>query len=461
MADNDLPVAVIGAGFSGTITALQLARRISPRPILLCGQASTFARGTAYSTKEPIHLLNVRATNMSAFPDQPGHFVEWLGRNGSEHPQEMWETPAGTFVSRNVYGRYLASLLTDALKSPAGAVGLKIIPDMVTDLRPTGQGFRLSLASGRGHEVSGAILAVGSLREPQLVPGPIIDNPWTPSLPMDLVPGAPVVIIGTGLTMVDVTMHLWQSGFAGPVVAISRRGLTPSTHVVTTPWPMPELSDEERRSVLRVFRRVRSEIAAARRADLTWHSVIDSLRPITSRLWRDFPETEQRRFLRHLRRWWDVHRHRMAPSIGEQLQELLRTGFLEVVSGSIRSIEADGKGVVVAYTAQDASTQQTIRAQKVIRATGYQRLDEVTNPVVRKLVDRGLVRLDRHHLGLDVTDRFEVIGKSGAVTPSLWALGPIVNGAFWECTAVPDIRVHAQALATQIAEGPEPSLVML
>jgi uncharacterized NAD(P)/FAD-binding protein YdhS len=309
--------------------------------------------------------------------------------------------------------------------------------------------------------VSGAILAVGSLREPQLVPGPIVENPWTPSLPMDLVPGVPVVIIGTGLTMVDVTMHLWQSGFAGPVVAISRRGLTPSTHVVTTPWPTPELSDEERRSVLRVFRRVRSEIAAARRADLTWHSVIDSLRPITSRLWRDFPEIEQRRFLRHLRRWWDVHRHRMAPSIGEQLQELLRTGFLEVVSGSIRSIEEDEQGVVVAYTSQDATTPRTIRAQKVIRATGYQRLDQVTNPIVRKLVDRGLVRLDRHHLGLDVTDRFEVIGKSGAVTPSLWALGPIVNGAFWECTAVPDIRVHAQALATQIAEGPEPSLVML
>lgn len=461
MADNGLPVAVIGAGFSGTITALQLARRISPRPILLCGQASTFARGTAYSTKEPIHLLNVRAANMSAFPDQPRHFVEWLEKNGSQHPQEMWETPAGTFVSRNVYGRYLSSLLTETLKSPAGALGLKIIPDMVTDLRPTGQGFRLGLASGREHEVSGAILAVGSLRDPQLAQGPILENPWTPSLPHDLVPGKPVVVIGTGLTMVDVAMHLSEAGFAGPVIAISRRGLLPSTHVVTSPWPTPELSDEDRHSLLRVFRRVRSEIAAAGRANLGWHSVIDSLRPITTGLWRGFPEAEQRRFLRHLRRWWDVHRHRMAPSVGERFQELLRSGFLQIVSGNIVSIEEAEEGARLSYIPNGASAPLKLAAQKIIRATGYQRLNEVTNPVMRKLVDRGLARLDRHRLGLDVTDRFEIVGKSGAVTPSLWALGPIINGAFWECTAVPDIRVHAQALATQLAEGPQPSLVML
>jgi uncharacterized NAD(P)/FAD-binding protein YdhS len=373
----------------------------------------------------------------------------------------MWETPAGTFVSRNVYGRYLSSLLTETLKSSAGALGLKIIPDMVTDLRPTARGFRLSLASGREHEVSGAILAVGSLRDAHLGQGPVIENPWTPALPDELVPDKPVVIIGTGLTMVDVAMHLWEAGFAGPVVAISRRGLLPSTHVVTSPWPTPELSDEERRSLRHVFRRVRSEIAAAERTSLTWHSVIDSLRPVTSALWRGFPEAEQRRFLRHLRRWWDVHRHRMAPSIGEKFQELLRSGFLQIVSGSIVSIDEREEGVSLSYIPHGASAPLELAAQKIIRATGYQRLSEVTNPVVRRLMDRGLVRLDRHQLGLDVTDRFELVGRSGTVTPSLWALGPIVNGAFWECTAVPDIRVHAQALATQLAEGPQPSLVML
>lgn len=135
------------------------------------------------------------------------------------------------------------------------------------------------------------------------------------------------------------------------------------------------------------------------------------------------------------------------------------------MSGNIVSIEEAEEGAEegarLSYIPNGASAPLKLAAQKIIRATGYQRLNEVTNPVMRKLVDRGLARLDRHRLGLDVTDRFEIVGKSGAVTPSLWALGPIINGAFWECTAVPDIRVHAQALATQLAEGPQPSLVML
>jgi len=42
---------------------------------------------------------------------------------------------------------------------------------------------------------------------------------------------------------------------------------------------------------------------------------MDGLRPHWDMLWRRLPEHEQRRFLQHVARYWEVHRHRMAPQV--------------------------------------------------------------------------------------------------------------------------------------------------
>jgi uncharacterized NAD(P)/FAD-binding protein YdhS len=452
------PIAVIGAGFSGTMTALHLLEQVPDRPVLLCERAPTFARGAAYSTNDPVHLLNVRAANMSAFPDRPGHFADWVAARGTGD-EGVHETAVGTFVSRALFGRYLSSLVSDRLGCSDGAARLRIVPDAVVDLIPCEEGYDLVLAGGRRHRVAGAVLAIGNLLPERGRNNAYVANPWVSPFTEGLRPGEPVVIIGTGLTMVDVVTQLWASGFAGPVVAISRRGLLPHTHALTHAWPAPDISETERRSLARLLGRVRAEIARARQEGVGWQSVIDGLRPLTSRLWQGLPESEQRRFLRHLRPWWDTHRHRMAPPIGGHILALIERGYLRLEAGRVVTMDTECLPAQVTYRPRGGHQPIGIEAQRVINATGSSPAQAVGDPLLRRLTERGLVRLDRHRLGLEAGADLALVNAAGAVTPGLWALGPILRGMFWECTAVPDIRhqaIHvANVIAARLGTAPE------
>jgi uncharacterized NAD(P)/FAD-binding protein YdhS len=279
-----------------------------------------FARGVAYGTPSPAHLLNVRSANMSAFPDEPAHFADWLRASGDAIPPgHVRETGAGTFVSRDLYGRYLSSLLGASIREGDGAHRLTLVGDEAVDLEPCAGGYRLVLAGGRSHRVSHAVLATGNLSPAEAGDRTWVSDPWAFDFTADLEPGLPVVVLGTGLTMVDVATQLRASGFAGPVIAVSRRGLLPRPHVATAPGPAPALTGRERASVRALLRRIRGEVAEAAENGVVWQSVIDSLRPLTARLWQDLPAPEQARFLRHLRPWWDVHRHRTAPPVAQEI----------------------------------------------------------------------------------------------------------------------------------------------
>jgi uncharacterized NAD(P)/FAD-binding protein YdhS len=455
MTGPHLPIAIVGAGCSGTIAALHLLDRLPFRSLLLCERSPAFARGAAYASSSPVHLLNVRAANMSAYPDQPMHFVDWLQRTSGQVPdadleKQIHDTPCGTFVARDLYGRYLTALLRDTLSEDRGAFRLRIIPDEVVDLEPAGPGYRLTLAGGRRHAVAGAILAAGHLLQGESGRGAYIANPWSAAVTHDLDPNRPVVILGTGLSMVDLTMQLWASGFPGPVIAISRRGLLPHSHVPTAPWPRPQLSRAEERSLAHLVRRLRHEVAHAQAQGIPWQSVVDSLRPITAQLWQSLLPAEQRRFLRHARPWWDVHRHRMAPPIAQQITALVRQGYLQTRAGFITGIEAAGRQVWIRYRPRGGGEPVRLEAQRVLDARGATPVGEAQDPLMTRLLERGQVRLDRHQLGLEVTPALQAISRSGAATPGLWALGPLVRGVFWECTAVPDIRLQAVQLAGSV-----------
>ncbi len=238
------PVAVIGAGFSGTMAALQLLSVLPPeRPVLLCERAGIFGRGLAYGTGNPAHLLNVRTANMSAFPDRPGHFESWLGHLGPEDMEGIRSTPAGTFASRGLYGRYLTELLSKAVTGSA-AGRLRLLPDAVTDLEPHGGAFRLRTEGGQSFAVAGAVLAMGNLAAAPARSRHSLD-PWDADHFGRLHPHAPVLILGTGLTMLDAVASLRAHGFEGAILALSRRGLLPNAHAPAAPWPTPNLTPAE------------------------------------------------------------------------------------------------------------------------------------------------------------------------------------------------------------------------
>ncbi len=437
-------VAIVGAGFSGTLLAINLLRHDGPGAVLI-ERAGRPGLGVAYGAAHPSHVLNVRAGNMSAFPDDPDHFVRWLVANG--------EGGRDTFVRRVVYGRYLAELLDEANRRAAGR--LEIVRGDVVDAE-AGDAVTLRLADGATLSADAAVLAVGNLppHDPPgldaaaLSPRLYQSDPWTP------VPGPPlggddtVLAIGAGLTMIDVALMLDAQGFGGRIVALSRRGLLPRRHVAGHAAG-DRLRERPREVGSALVRRVRLRGKA-----VSWPAAVDELRPFTQAMWANADAAERARFLRHLRPWWDVHRHRLAPSVADRLAAMQDAGRLSVVAGKTMSFAETAQGVAVTWRPRGEDKPVVITVQRVVNCTGPQGdLTRTTDPLLAALVARGTIRPDGAHLGIDVDASAATIAVDGTANERLLALGPMTRGAFWEIVAVPDIRVQSWTLARRLSNA--------
>ncbi|MEI9851873.1 MAG: FAD/NAD(P)-binding protein [Sphingomonas sp.] len=438
-------VAIVGAGFSGTLQAINLLRHEGPRATLI-ERGAQAGEGLAYGAAHPSHVLNVRAANMSAFPDAPDHFVRWLERRGLGDP-------ASTFVPRLTYGAYLRELLDSALEEARGR--LTLVQGEVVDIRHDGDAL-LSFSDGRSLRADAAVLAVGNLppHDPAgLPPGGLSaaryrGDPWAPGLAEGLGADDTVLVVGTGLTMVDVTLLLDASGFAGRIVALSRRGLLPRAHAAAAPdWQ--RIAERPATVASRLVRSVRE-----RAGRIGWRSAVDELRPFTQPMWANAGEAERARFLRHLRPWWDVHRHRLAPSVADRLARMQAAGRLEVRAGKTLDFAERGGGVDVTWRPRGADAARRLRVQRIVNCTGpLGDLLRTTEPLLRSLLDRGLIRPDSAHLGIDVGATAQTIGADGRGNEWLFALGPMTRGAFWEIVAVPDIRAQTWTLARRLSNA--------
>lgn len=438
-------VAIVGAGFSGTLQAINLLRHKGPRATLI-ERAATPGLGLAYGAAHPSHVLNVRASNMSAFPDQPGHFADWLARRGVADA-------ANSFAARMTYGEYLRELLDAAL---AGCDGrLSVVRGEVIGLDQRADGIALAMADGGVITADAAVLAVGNLPPhdpPGLDPAVLPDDlykgdPWAGDLAEGLSDADTVLVIGTGLTMIDVALMLEARGFGGRIVALSRRGLLPRRHATGAAW---ERIDERPATVASALvRKVRTRAAA-----IGWRNAVDELRPFTQPMWANASAVERGRFLRHLRPWWDVHRHRLAPQVADRLDAMQARGQLEVVAGKTLGFAAAEDGVTLHWRARGESAARTRRVRRVINCTGpLGDLGRTTDPLLVALRDRGAIRPDAAHLGIDVNGAGEVIGADGRANPRLFALGPMTRGAFWEIVAVPDIRRQTWDVARRLSNA--------
>jgi uncharacterized NAD(P)/FAD-binding protein YdhS len=188
--------------------------------------------------------------------------------------------------------------------------------------------------------------------------------------------------------------------------------------------------------------------------DKGWTWALDALRPYNQILWTGSDLAKRRRFLRHLRPYWDVHRHRTAPEIGAWLGGLQAEGRCETAAGSVSSLLARHGGVEVEWRPRGQTVLRRGRFDRVINCTGpLADLSRSTDPFHQTLFRDGMVRADPLRLGLDVDPAGRVIGREGAANPRLHALGPITKGAFWEVVAVPEIRVQAFGLAERLGRG--------
>ena len=442
-------VAVIGAGFSGTLLALHLLQVGPPDlHIALIERTPGFGPGLAYGAQNPLHLLNVRVGNMSAWPDRPDHLRQWLaGQAGGE------AVDPADFISRGTYGRYLASMLHAAVRGPQGAHRLVLVHDEAVGLERRAQGVRLTLAMGRVLDFDAAVLAIGNL-PPAPLPGMGLDalpaavyaaDPWAARSLEDLEPDASVLLLGAGLTMVDVTLALEARGHRGPILALSRRGLAPHRHGGFTPIPTtaPPVVSSPLSQQLRQLRRRAGEIG--------WRATVDALRPATQAIWRSADIAERRRFLRHLRPWWDIHRHRMAPAVADRIERLRGEGRLTLAAGRIVRIEAEGEGATVTWRPRASTREVVSNVARIVNCTGPAGdPSRSSDPLLRGLLHSGAARADALGLGLEVDEQGRVVDAAGKADPRLYAVGPITKGAVWEIIAVPDIRNQVAELATRL-----------
>lgn len=446
-------IAVVGAGFSGAMTAIHLLWRCQPgERVYLIERSGRIGPGVAYGSYHPRHLVNVRAENMSAFEDEPDHFLRWLDRLDPAEQAEAGErTIAGTFVRRSVYGRYIQELLREAITRQDGGDNLFLIADQATAVRPANGRLELETASGRSHAVDAVVLALGNLPpERPSMPG-YMANPWARGATAHLSPDLPVVLLGTGLTMADTCLTLIDGGFTGPIHALSRRGLLPLGHGPSAPWPDLRLDAEDRRSLVTLFSAVRREVRRAAGQGVGWRAVIDAVRPHVQILWAEMTAADKQRFLRHVRPWWDVHRHRMAPNVAATLTSLRASGALRVHAGRIASITPEEGGLRVAWQRKQGIGEQQILAQRVIDCTGLATdVTKLDDPLIQQLLEEGLIRPASMRLGLDCTTYGAVIDAHGQPSQRLYAVGPITRGALWEITAVPEIRGQAEQVAANI-----------
>ncbi len=440
-------VIIVGAGFSGTLLAINLLRQPHIRVILIERDSARLARGTAYSTSRPEHLLNVRASNMSAYPDDPDHFRRWISADTG------LDQMSARFVERATYGRYLREELAHNARQAGNGRGWVFVGEVIAAERTGLSGFSVLLGDGTQLGCDILVLAQGNLPPADIPSFSGLDaslyypNPWVRNWLSGLAPSDHILLLGTGLTAVDAILSMDRAGFQGKVTALSRRGLHPQSHLEA--GPHPERIDRPLMDGARLVHHVRQ-----RAREVGWHMAIDELRPHTQDLWRRLDMAGQRRFLRHLRPYWDIHRHRIAPVAAERLRQWEEAGRLEFAAGKIGKVTPHGDRALVEWRVRGQETIRRIDAARILNCTGPQGDIRVcSDPLLRHLCASGAIRPDVHHLGLDV-DRFgRAISAAGEAQPDLHAVGPLTRGESWEINAVPDIRRQVWDMARALSNA--------
>jgi uncharacterized NAD(P)/FAD-binding protein YdhS len=445
-------VAILGAGFSGAMVATHLLRMsrdanadvrvriVDPAPI---------GRGRAYATTSPAHRLNVRAAVMGAFPDDPEHFARWAhARNRSWNDDE--------YLPRGSYGDYIAEILNREAERSGAA--FECVSDEAVDVEETSGGFRVRLRSGGTFSCGHLVLATGHPLpglpvpiDPELLAsGRYRENPWARHVLDDLAPDSSLLLLGSGLTTVDMLLETRRRGIAGTVHILSRRGLLPAPHAASLarrPAP-PDIGGGNVRSMMRLLR---DAIREARSQGEDWRTVFDALRPVTATLWAELPLQERRRFLRHVRPYWEVHRHRVAPDIATRVQEELRSRHAVLQAGRLIGLGREGDRVRATIQPRGRSERIQLTIDRVVNGTGPNTSIEMwRSDLTRALLSRGLCVRDELGIGLRSDPDGALVDARGRVSGRLFTLGPLRKGDLWESTAVPELRAQAVHVARRI-----------
>ena len=455
-------VVIVGAGLSGTLVAANLLLRARPGlRITLIERKPPFGRGVAYGTLSPVHRLNVPASKLSAWPDEPDHFFNWA--SAQVGAPGLGDTPVAKadFLPRYLFGRYLEAVLEEAKERIASGVIFRAVGGEVIDIDDSSEEgpHTIMLSDGTTLAADVVVLALGNLPGEYPIRKPLriyhtwryVHVPWLMAAVENIKPDEEVLIVGAGLTAVDIILQLDAQGHQGTIHALSRRGLRPKKHMLGPPYPS-FLDKEPLPATLRsTLHRVRQELRKAAAEGVDWRAVLDAMRPQTQALWKGYSREDRARFMRHVRPFWETHRHRLAPQVAERVEQMEVEGKVKFYAGRLQTLEERSGAVSAVFRCRGTDVLTTLRLGKVINCTGPRTdYSKFQHPLFINLLARGLIDHDPLALGINASPEGEVYRYRGDASRWLFTLGAPMKGALWECTAVPEIRMQAARLAERI-----------
>jgi uncharacterized NAD(P)/FAD-binding protein YdhS len=441
-------IAIAGGGASGSILATELIR--AGAAVTVVEPREQLGTGVAYSTTCPLHWLNAPASNMSSLHDDPGHFVRWLAAQGEDASD-------GRFVERFLYGRYLRSTFVE-LERAAGE-RFRHVRSIVNDIVLADNGVRVTCADGQTISADAFVVAIGNAEPaswPRIEPDALATcryfrSAWADGAIVADDADETVVVLGTGLTAIDAVLGLRYNGHRGPIFMVSRRGLLPHEHRVFDSPPAAAPDAENVRDLIGALR------LEARRPsnDRGWRGAIDALRSQTNARWRSWGLDDQRRFVRHVLPYWNVHRHRVAPAAAKMVTDLIAAGTLRMVAGRIDQIRVTPQALDVSVRLRGQAGTLNIPAGRIINCSGPEHnVAKLPNPLIRSLLARGHLVPHPLQIGARVAADGALVAADGTPSPRLYAIGPVRYGTLIETTAIPEIREQAHHLALTLTESP-------
>lgn len=447
-------IAIVGAGFSGAVTAVQLLRLArAPLRVVLVNESGRMARGLAYGTHSSAHVLNVPAGNMSALADDADDFLRYC----------RWSDPQvqpQAFVPRRLYGAYLEALLSTAELAGDDDIGLERVTGRVCAVHLGADRAQLRLQDGSLLLADEVVLAFGHFRPRDPLPqqaldaaaGRYVSDPWKPGALEAIGPGDDVLLVGAGLTAVDVSLALHRRPRSGRLLLISRRGLPSQSHRPSGASPgvidgaaLASAMGGSLRGAMRALRLALRQ-CAARGED--WRDVIGALRPHTPALWQRLSPADKARFLRHVQPHWDMARHRCAPQAHDAFEALRVAGRLQSLAARVVDVRVVDAGLDVTLQPRGGGPLQRRVVQAIVNCTGpTSDLRRSGSPLIAQLLEAGQLCPDALGLGLHVDPGYRVLGHGGQAVERLRYIGPLLKAGAWEATAVPELRQHALRLA--------------
>lgn len=434
-------IVIVGAGFTGTMVAANLLNEsVEGELEVVLIDTHGFARGLAYGAPSEVFKLNVRADAMGAYPESPGDFFAWLRSRG-------YDVEAGDFVPRGWYGDYLNNLLEEAERQSSNKLLSKRIGE-VSDVEfdETTDSFRISFADKTLMSCDAVVLAVGHLSRAScsgISVEEMFVHPYDLTAYEELSSSKRIFVLGSSLTAVDCILQAEAAGFKGQYLVLSRHGRFPLAHEAGRPAVPVDTILAARgniRGLLQAFRTI------AVRAGST-QPVIDSLRPHLQGIWGALPSAERRRFMRHLRARWEIHRHRIPDYHAKCLNELKKSGRLELVGGSILDARAEDGGVVVEWQdRRHVGVNSRVFDRAFLCAGAEGDVGKASSELIQNLLKRGI--LCRGELGLG--GRISDAAVPQAAASRIRLVGPLQREDLWEITAVRELRSSAQLAAREL-----------